>query len=208
MFVIANNCGGADYYNLHNTEFNNPFMWSCCFAADILRIIQQFYHINWSNITPTFMTESTAISNNYIEFQQFIPGFIIDGLAEIYYTHYLYDAYCEQPTIRGSNTYHRQNYKYAFQKYISRTAKMCKLTEPPCFLIITYKRHGWNDDTFKQLSTLNTDLKMCIISSKSINGLTPNIKLFYEPDLDSPATYLPITMVKKYNLDITKHFMG
>lgn len=206
MLVIANNCGGADYYNLHNTEYNNPFMWSVCFPTDMVNIINNFNKINWNNVDAHFMSKHIA-DNNHFTYQPLVPGLTIDKIGSIYYTHYLYDQSFNIPTKIGPDKYYNKNYEYAFKKYMKHTKAMCNQKDLPCFLIITYYRHGWDDNRFNLLYTINTHYKVFVISSKLLTNLPPNIALFHEPTLESPCNLLPITMVKKYNLEISKHFM-
>ena len=198
MLVIANNCAGADYYNLHHAEYNNPFIWSVCFPTDMINFINKFNTINWSNVNVHFMSESVAMNNHYTPYQPLIPGLTIDQLSSIYYTHYLFSPSFNVPTKVGVNKYYNKNYEYAFNKYIKHAKAMCSCHEPPCFLIITYHRHGWDNTHFKLLYTIKSQYKVCVISSQLLTNLPPNIALYYEPTLDSPSTILPISMVKKY----------
>ena len=53
--VISNNCAGAELYTRLKFQFNNPFMWTCVFADDMINLITHFNTINWCKLNALFM---------------------------------------------------------------------------------------------------------------------------------------------------------
>jgi uncharacterized protein (DUF1919 family) len=197
MLVIANNCGGADYYNIHKSKYNNPFMWSLVFADDMIRLINNFCMINWANVEPILLEPQSAIYNGYT-YNPTVPGLKIDNTFSLYWPHYLYDATALTPIKKGPDTFYYKNYEYALDKYFTRLKRMFSMSENPAFLIICYKRHGWNADTLDKLDELHTPFKTVIIGPKKETQSVSNIKYIYEPHLEHNENCLPISMVSKH----------
>jgi uncharacterized protein (DUF1919 family) len=205
MIVISNNCGGADYYNLHNEKFNNPFMWSVVFADDMIRLINNFDKINWLQFEPILLTEEIAHANHY-PYKPTVTGIKLDNVCNIYWTHYLFDANAISPVKRGPDTFYYKNYEHTLSKYITRTKRMCSMHEEPSFLIMGYDRYGWNDNMLSKLALLHTPYKTVIISPKQMASSNKNLKFIFEPKMEAKENVLPITLVKKYLQQIEKFY--
>jgi hypothetical protein len=133
MFVIGNNCCAAYLYQKIGVQFNHPFVWMVLSNLSIYNLLEHWYDIDWTNIN---LRESSERAGTYI--------LNVDGLVDIHYVHYRLNL--NKPTLEvmrpknsheavGSHIEWNQIYKYVVSKYISRTARMLKLSEPPCFLI-------------------------------------------------------------------------
>lgn len=199
MNVICNNCGGADFYNLSNQPFLNPFMWSCIFANDMINLINHYDSINFNNIEVTRLTDNIASANNYIyDNDKKICGIIVDNIFTVYFTHYIFNPVYKIPTKIGPDICYFRNFEYVYTKYNERICRMLKCNENPIFVIIAFKRHGWNNETINKLLTLNPTHKVILITN--INCLTTKkiFDIIYEPLLDKKPEDLPITYIKKY----------
>lgn len=183
MNLICNNCGGAYIYNLKNLEYNNPFMWCCIFADDMLTLISEYDNINFNNFDLIRLSKETANANNWTDYKERIFGICIDNKLSVYFTHYLFGEY-EKPKVIEPNVFYFRNYEYVYNKFIKRTEKFIKNKEDPIFLIITYKRHGWTDEKIKNLINMKLKYKVICITDKNIHSENDNLKIIKINDLN------------------------
>ena len=197
MNIICNNCGGADCYNLCNQQFNNPFIWSCIFANDMIELIKNYKNINFKNIDLIRLSKETVIKNNYNEYMESkkVCGIKIDNIFTVYYTHYIYDYRFTIPTIKGPDILYFRNFEYVYKKYKERLDRMLMLKEKPSFLIIAYKRHGWSDEELKKIISLDTEYNIVIITDKMFGSKNENIHIINIKNLDTKYFY-PLDVIK------------
>lgn len=196
MNIICNNCGGADFYKLSKQKFSNPFMWSCIFADDMITLIKEYDNINFKKIELTRLNKLIVNQNNYEDYHEKfkICGLIIDNKFTVYYTHYLFGNY-KQPYKQGPDILYYRNFELVYNKYNERLKRM---SEKPTFIIIAFKRHGWNDSKIKKLLSLNTNYKVILITNEKCNTNNKNFHIIYDRNLDKTKKEPPILYIKKY----------
>ena len=206
MNIISNNCAGADVYKLLKQPYNNPFMWCCTFPDDMVHLIENFFTIKLYNVIPIPLEKSIADANNYYEYRDDMFGLSIDNQVNTYFVHYLFDNEKIEPYKDGVNVFYYRNYEYIYEKYLERLSRMFKCTEPPSFLLVTYRRQGWTKSKISRLEHLNTLFKVFIITDVRINPKQPNIMVKYNFQLNNEQNMFPIKQVNTYLPDIMGFF--
>ena len=196
--VISNNCAGAELYTRLKIQFNNPFMWTCVFADDMINLITHFDNINWCKLSALFMDSQTAKSNNYIEYTELIPGLRIDNVFDIWFTHYKYDADVGTPIKNGPDVLYKKNWEYSTIKYLSRVKRMCNGKIRPCFLIIAYQRHGWDTNKVSKLLSIKSPYKICCITDTIDHYSSNSTTVIFEPNLHQPGKLGPGQIVEAH----------
>ncbi len=200
MNIICNNCGGADFYNLSKQPFQNPFMWSVIFADDMIQLIQNYDRVDFNNTELVRLPKETAEKSNYYDYDERkkICGIAIDNVFTVYFTHYIFDPTCKTPTKIGPDVHYYRNFEYICSKYDERIQRMIEKNEAPIFVIIAFKRHGWNKDKIHELLELNPNHKVILITNVVCSSVKPNFDIIYDAGLDKIHRALPITYIKKY----------
>lgn len=197
MNVICNNCGGADFYNLSKQPFQNPFMWSCIFADDMINLIQHYDTIDFNN---TELVRFAVAPTAYYEYDECkkICGIKIDNVFTVYFTHYVFDPAYKIPTKIGPDIRYYRNFEYVYTKYDERLRRMLDKNEEPIFVIIAFKRHGWNTEKINKLLELNPTHKVILITNVKCLVNKDTFEIIYDEALDKKHGDLPITYIKKY----------
>lgn len=208
MNIICNNCGGARFYQLNSIEFSNPFMWNIIFANDFIKLVKKYDSIDFYKFKVIHLNKIKSLLNDYDEYvkEKNVIGFNIDSSFKVYFPHYLHDEKCKTIIKNGVDVFYYKNIEYCAEKYLERLQRM---SEPPIFFVIAYKRHGWNKNRIKKLLKINSKYKIVLITDEIIKYNPNNINVIYEKELNK--TYLfPITIIKKYakeiNLIVKKYY--
>ena len=206
MNIIGNNCGGATFYNMHKVPYSNPFMWCCTFATDMITLIDCFSELNWAKHDIIQLDSRTAIYNHYREFNPTQYGIRIGNRVDTYFTHYLYDSTAKQPYSKGPDKFYYRNYQYTYERYMERLKRMFELQEEPQFLVIAYTRHGWTNELINSLAKLNTQYKVILITDILVESNIPNIKIIYNPKLNTCSDLLPVVQIQRYYNELNSFF--
>lgn len=199
MNIICNNCGGADFYNLSKQPFENPFVWSCIFADDMINLIKHYDTIDFNNIELVRLTSETVHKNFYeYDTNKKICGIKIDNTAIVYFTHYIFDSSYKIPTKIGSDIHYYRNFEYVYTKYNERIKRMIEKNEDPIFVIIAFHRHGWDKEKIDELLKLNSTHKVILITNVKCSSNKKEFEIIYDQLLDKKHGDLPITYIKKY----------
>lgn len=188
MNIIGNTCIGARLYQLNNSCYTNPFMWSIVDADSMIKLIENYKHIDFYNydISKSDYYNRTSFYRNQYKNELKQPLFIfkitIDGLVDVHYVHYRFNAYKTTPTVNGANVEGNRIYEYVVEKYISRVKRMVENNEQPKFVVTALEY----DYTFKKqqfIANLDTEYKTVIIcdNPERLSSNNPNIlirKLF------------------------------
>ena len=109
--IITNSCVGARIYQEKNMMYGNPFMWSIIPPDDFLYLYENYNDINFKNF------ELLKEGKDY--------KIVIDGHVNVYYVHYRYDEYSNEPTVKDEiDIYYNRIEDYIKEKYITRLERM------------------------------------------------------------------------------------
>lgn len=188
--IISNCCGGADVYVRNGSKFTNPFVWSEVFEDDLIRLIQHFPSIDFTDY-------------DLVRKENTIFGVNVSQEFTIWFPHYKYDKTCNTPTKKGFDIYYNKNYEYVITKYIERVERMTE-EYTPFFLIFAYKDKIKNEDSCKRIQALleNSIYESILFSPYNIQGTEKN-KIIYEPSMLCEPAPTPGVYVEKYNLPKT-----
>ncbi len=176
--LICNNCLGAQFYKIHNYEFNNPFMWNCIEPYEFVKLIDNFENIDLNN--PKIELCKRGVRN--------YANIIIGDNINFNFIHYLYDESKDKPVKVNADILYKDILKYAKIKYFER---LSKLPNDKIFLFTT--SHYLNEEHFikcngdKLLNKLNELAKdnniIVILDSQHKLNYIPNFKLIYKDNL-------------------------
>lgn len=199
--VICNNCGGADFYKLNKQPYCNPFVWSCVFADDMIKLIQLYDDLNFENVKLIKLTDSIAHYNNYHEYdsRKHICGINIDNTVNVFYTHYVYDPYHFEVKRIGSDVHYIKNFEYVYNSYLRRVKRMLADTAADTiFVVIAFNRHGWNCEKINELLRINVQHKVVLITDQYTNYKNSHIDIIHDVTVNNTNNKLPITYIKRY----------
>jgi len=124
MNIISNCCiGGFLYKNEFKKEFENPFIWSAISFDSFIKLMDNYYTINYNNI----MMEVNKIHGGY--------NLIIDNSVKVQYIHYRFNKNFKKPTVKGVNIYYCRIWKYIVEKYKQRLKRMLTNNEQPIWVM-------------------------------------------------------------------------
>jgi len=186
MLVISNNCCGGRFYNRHNLEFNNPFIWMVCPNDSIMYVMNNFNKINWFNYD---FEKSTLKKNTYI--------IKVENVIELHYVHYNFDSKATKLyTNKDTNeVYYCRIWEYINQKYLDRVQRMLECKDKPIFLIRDEAYANSNSKySIKDIAYNNSDYKRIIITKdKSVTRNDELCKTILVNKIE-----LPLTTINKY----------
>lgn len=206
MNIIGNNCGGATYYNLHKFPYNNPFMWCCTFASDMINLIANYDQLDWTKYQLIQLDYVTAKHNGFYEFNPTQCGIRIGDAVNTYFVHYLYDSNAATPYSKGPDKFYVKNFQYTYEKYIERLNRMLLLQEPPMFMVIAYHRHGWTPSLISNLVEIGTKYKVVVITDVPTVSKKQNIKVIYNEKLNTITELAPVVQVRRYFNDLNEFY--
>lgn len=205
MNIIGNNCCGGYVYNMLNTEYENPFIWSVIFADDMLKLIENFDSINFDNYEMINLKKEITDKNKLGWWQPRIFGFLIDNTFSVYFIHVKYGTQIK-PTKIGTDIFYNKNYEYVYEKYEKRLKRMLTNNEEPKFLVIAYDYNGWSKEKIEKLVSLNTQHKILLITEENVKTENPNIQIITTIELNKRGGkhYYPRQAVLGHKEEIIK----
>ena len=170
--IISNCCLGAFIMrDLLHLEYNKPFVWGWISAEGMLSIIQNYFNINWNNV-------SLSTYENK-ELQDGVCFTVhVDNTFALTYSHYQFNANYDFFTDNKTNmVFSNHIWEYVIAKYKSRTLRMVQANIPPKYIILD----DFTEKTFsnEQIYRLNTNSKypVLLFTPKDIDLDNPLIKV-------------------------------
>lgn len=90
---IGNNCSGASIYKHTNNAYDNPFMWSIISPNDYIKLLKNYYAIDYANISLLRVCDSQTYKlckKFKYDFHQNSICLLLDNLIEVYFPHHTY----------------------------------------------------------------------------------------------------------------------
>lgn len=149
MNIVSNNCLGGHMYNIYGTEFENPFIWSAISPEHMIKLINNFYDINFCGIK---FDMCTRYQTNIM---------LLNNSIHIKYIHYIPDDKYAQIERIGHDVYgpFRLIYQYAFDNYVRRLHRMIDAAEEPLFCL-----HLNNPKWLLLLEQITTKCKVILVA--------------------------------------------
>ena len=183
MNIIANNCVGGRLYQVRNTKFQNPFVWTRIVHDQFIYLIKNYDNIDWTH--PSF-------GLNNIKSPNYMNAYCkVNDKLSLHYTHYVYDENEHEPTKIGLDVKYDKIIDYTKEKYWKRLEKMKKAGRP----IYIYSFNAFADTNeryfsrIKDLFDLKPDIYVIAFKSKQITFELPkHIKPIYLTDEEMKAS--------------------
>ena len=182
MNLIGNCCISnylEDRYGLGRT---NPFSWVDVDFKSVFNMITGWERINWGNF------KLSVVAHPYFKGErEFL--ITVDKKVIIRYVHYLLDRKYPTPTTVGTNIRYSRIWEFIVEKYTERVKKMLDSHEYPSF-ILEWKHLDFRERAWAQISDIDTDLKIAIISRGAhLKTTRSNILIIDEPENKFPKWY-------------------
>lgn len=114
MNIISNNCiGGYIYRDILKEEYQNPFIWTSLDNTSVINLLEHYNTINFENIE--IFKQSSTLSNFYLN---------VDDQLNIQFSHYVFDAKYDKPTIIGIDVHYNKIWEYIVDVYLRRLKRM------------------------------------------------------------------------------------
>lgn len=195
--VIGTNCCAANFYhNYLNTPFYSPFIWSVVPYESIIKLLNSWESVDWSDI---------ELSPNPV--RPLTVTITINHLIQIHYVHYFYSQQHNTPYSKGASIFYRHIFDYTLNKYIERVKRMLHYgeMESPLFIIHEedYNTNQCTNDLIS-IMTMSSNFKRYVIThTVNLSDVTCNSNCKYIFD---PIKKLPEPMIMAHGNDIANFF--
>lgn len=141
--LISSDCISGHMYKDVNRKYAHPFIWVVIPPADMIKLVNKWHSINFSNIR---FEVSNILQDKYNEYQV-----IIDELVHVHFIHIKESPNDKIPrkvqhTKWGGDIFYCNPTELIKRQYIDRLARLKTLHKEPLFLINTQPAWGYTPD--------------------------------------------------------------
>ena len=192
MNIISNVCSGAYLYKKMGCKYNNPFMWSVLHYNDLKELCTNFENIDFDYALPI---KCERVKDAW--------SILIDEKILVEYVHNLQNPNYSIPTKVNDNVLYNKMWKYTFDKYMERLARMKDTNENPVFLIMDFKDDLTYENTLDLIK--NTKYKMIVFTNRDYKYKNESVMIIKTNLTDSQQFNYPADeFINKYYNNILR----